>query len=226
MARTKNYEDAIGRKHKNMPRRQEVTQRCVGSPLKNPDDQRDSRLMGSTAELRNKIWEHVFQDSVVKLRDRRKNYIELCLNAPGLLVSCKQVYPEAVGIYYTNTAFKVWYTAKRLRCKTACTPTRLPEFLHGIGKEKASLIRNIYLNDRRDDWRTDTPRELIISRSQSAAWTLHQGMLEVQQAYGITVAPGVLKGRLVTCEGEDLWTSRPGKAKDELLAKLAEKCQA
>ncbi|KAK4617469.1 hypothetical protein CLAFUW4_12599 [Fulvia fulva] len=76
----------------------------------------------------------------MKLRDRRKNTFIRCVDAPGLLLTCKQIYSEATGIYYSMSTFEVWYSSTRLARRSGNTTTRLPEFLHGIGKAKRDLI--------------------------------------------------------------------------------------
>lgn len=58
------------------------------------------RFFDIPAELRNRIYEYNFSGAMVKLKDKGK-----LLQAPSLLVACKQLYSEATSIYYAETMF-------------------------------------------------------------------------------------------------------------------------
>ena len=60
-----------------------------------------SRLLDLPAELRVKIYEHVFEDCRIRLPCRNRTR----LSAPAILLVNKQVYEEAVDIYYASATF-------------------------------------------------------------------------------------------------------------------------
>lgn len=85
--------------------------------FQNAGDQSASRLMGLPAELRNRIFFLAVADSkvfiskntVVKTRALKGRYRSVYgyhLNCqPGVLLACKQIYSEAIKLYYANAEF-------------------------------------------------------------------------------------------------------------------------
>jgi hypothetical protein len=82
------------------------------------DTSQRSRLMSLSAELRNRIYEFAFQGhinrTVYTLRSRpvaRSNSVqdvtrgESKAKPPGLILSCKQIHEEALGIFYSTASF-------------------------------------------------------------------------------------------------------------------------
>lgn len=78
-------------------------------PLKNASSQPDSSLFKLPAELRNRIYELVFEGAKVTIpvRDRSTN--------PHTLTTCKAIYAEARQIFHNKCHFRL-HNAKRLRC--------------------------------------------------------------------------------------------------------------
>lgn len=60
--------------------------------------QSDSSLLALPAELRNRIYDLVFEDCIQDVTIRRPK----SQTPSNLLLTCKQAYQEAIGIYYSN----------------------------------------------------------------------------------------------------------------------------
>lgn len=96
--------------------------------------QDDSRLTRLPAELRNRIYELALPDTIIIPRRRPKMGIpcnKVC--APGLLLTCKQIYQEAIGLYYSSTSF--WFKI----------PDDFARWARIIGIKKLKVIRKIVL---------------------------------------------------------------------------------
>lgn len=61
-----------------------------------------SRLLSLPPELRNEIYNNLFPPSSEGSVERIKPGYEL----PGLLLTCKQVHAECMGLYYSNSIFR------------------------------------------------------------------------------------------------------------------------
>lgn len=74
----------------------------------------DSPLLDLPPEIRNNIYEMVFEGTIIKV-DRE----DLPSTAPGLLRTCRQIYNEAVGMYhasatiYSRFYFRLYMWLKR-----------------------------------------------------------------------------------------------------------------
>ncbi|KAF2162706.1 hypothetical protein M409DRAFT_58114 [Zasmidium cellare ATCC 36951] len=92
-----------------------------------------SRLLGLPPELRNRIYEFVFEDSEVTIRAHR-NGIPCCTYEPpslGILMTCRQTYREATDIFYSVTTF---YFTWRMA---------LVEFLRSLPPRHARMVSTI-----------------------------------------------------------------------------------
>ncbi|KAK5136631.1 hypothetical protein LTR08_002645 [Meristemomyces frigidus] len=66
--------------------------------------QDQSPLMRLAPELRNRIYQMVFEDTEVVLPDASKSH-QGGMRVPGILMACRQVHEEAVGLFYSNAVF-------------------------------------------------------------------------------------------------------------------------
>ncbi|PPJ58980.1 hypothetical protein CBER1_04085 [Cercospora berteroae] len=101
-----------------------------------------SRLMSLPAELRNRIWTAAFEGWTQRIDFHSR--AEIWTNAektyrrqPPLLSTCKQIYAEAIGIYYSTAIFFVD------RLKHEWCRGELSGWLRSIGPERAKLVRNV-----------------------------------------------------------------------------------
>lgn len=181
--------------------------------------------MGLPAELRNRIYHYTFEDSLVDIPARRKPNTKGRLEAPGLLVSCKQAYAEAVSIYYSTVTFEI------LNLHGKGYTNRLPKFLEYIGQEKRALIQSI-----RVGYATSSPMWSL------ALWNVEGFVLtgiyitqsiHLDQAYKdcrakqVVLKEGVIKAGLSLPDdhggSETFWTSEPEKIGKDFLARRAKR---
>lgn len=66
-----------------------------------------SRLLNLPAELRLKIYEYVFEGHIISIRERNGRFGKP--SPPSLLPTCKQIYTEAVDIFYACATFSFNY---------------------------------------------------------------------------------------------------------------------
>ncbi|KAK4494394.1 hypothetical protein PRZ48_014692 [Zasmidium cellare] len=81
------------------------TRKTTVSVLHNASDQSTSRLMSLAPELRNRIYEFVFEDETVTLKAKSTNNPEGRSRVPGVLLACKQTYIESLQIFFNKSIF-------------------------------------------------------------------------------------------------------------------------
>ncbi|USW48585.1 Putative 2EXR domain-containing protein [Septoria linicola] len=107
-----------------------------------PADQSNSRLMSLPAELRNRIWTAYFESVRFHFSAKectRWPSAHLYIKAPPILETCKQVYSEALGIYYSSTTFQGELSEYGDNIRPVL------RWLTNIGRSNARLINNIHL---------------------------------------------------------------------------------
>ncbi|CAK1354207.1 unnamed protein product [Cercospora beticola] len=152
----------MARRSRGQRRRHAVQQRKQSERRRaeTDDTQQASRLMALPAELRNRIWTYVFEGSVQELRVDgfytpgmkglwrdpsgpppttrvMAGSWSYYTSPPPLLSTCKQVYTEAIGIYYSTTTF----LSKVPACEMSAE--KLVAWMKKIGPERAKLIGNV-----------------------------------------------------------------------------------
>lgn len=71
------------------------------------DAPKQSRFLSLPAELRNAIYSALFPPSDPdKDSDGHVQRIKSSYRLPGLLLTCKQIHSECMGLYYSNTIFR------------------------------------------------------------------------------------------------------------------------
>ncbi|KXT04725.1 hypothetical protein AC579_622 [Pseudocercospora musae] len=185
--------------------------------LDNINPQADSDLMGKlSAEIRNQIWDLVFESPTVVVRSR------LTPNTPppGILLSCKQAYYEAIKLHWTNSTFYIfgpwphrWFTRIGRRRRELLTDARIDG--HGF-------LRPAYKR-----WTPLGPPDvsflgvsyLVQQVQEVTKW------LEDCSAGRRGVAPGVIKVGLLFAEHgcnapvTKVWTADPNKTGKEWAGK-------
>ena len=162
--------------------------------------QTDSPLMLLPGEIRNIIYEYVFAGSICRVYNRKSPDFKLSA-APALLVSCKQSYFEALGFYYSTANFVFDY-----RCKT-----RLKKYLSKIGRARASMLRNVNI----EDWLAFIPT-IVNPKSLLHAASLQDKYLQSLVPVFPALAQGTLK-LSVDFEQGRVWTSTPSETAREFL---------
>jgi hypothetical protein len=84
-------------------------------------------------EIRNAIYEELFEFSVPISIDRAREPSCGTLNGVNLLATCRQIHTEAVGIVYSRNVFKCDYAGKG-----DCTRV-FRNWLRGMGRNRDSL---------------------------------------------------------------------------------------
>ncbi|KAF2165990.1 hypothetical protein M409DRAFT_55346 [Zasmidium cellare ATCC 36951] len=75
------------------------------STLSNATNQSASRLMSLAPELRNRIYEFIFEDQMVTLKSKSKSNPSGRSKVPGILMTCKQTYTESLHIFFNKSVF-------------------------------------------------------------------------------------------------------------------------
>ncbi|EME40465.1 hypothetical protein DOTSEDRAFT_74140 [Dothistroma septosporum NZE10] len=174
--------------------------------------------MGLPAELRNRIYYYIFNKFVVKIPRRREPNPKGLLEAPGLLVTCKQAHAEAINIHYCTVAFQVY------NCYCPDSVTRLPKFLKTLGQQKVDLLRRIRVRHISMSGCFNI-QDLVHSEVEGAERALECAREEILKApKKVTLKEGVLKACVSIHSAEHhfkAWTSEPSKVADKYLAKVA-----
>ncbi|PPJ58950.1 hypothetical protein CBER1_04086 [Cercospora berteroae] len=182
------------------------------------DTQPPSELMSLPAELRNRIWTYLFEDSIQELHGSgyttygMEGNWKYCSKPPHLLLTCQQLYTEAIGIYYSSSTFFGKITAHK---KSA---DKFKTWMRTIGIERASLIKNVrffvsgvyeHLHDidckAYYDWEYILEAAVLLETIKAAAASVHSGGLCV---YGNLWYYDQKKGF-------EIWTPNPHKTNNE-----------
>ncbi|KAM3415887.1 hypothetical protein BST61_g9389 [Cercospora zeina] len=126
-----------------MVRRSRAQRRRFAARQRKKANLRHAGLMSLPSELRNRIWTLFFGGSIKDLC--AVSYAACGMDAdwsfqsspPPLLLTCKQVYAEAVGIYYSTTTFSTKISPTRIGAE------RFTAWMEAIGFEKGSLIKDM-----------------------------------------------------------------------------------
>ncbi|CAK1354192.1 unnamed protein product [Cercospora beticola] len=193
----------------------------------NAKQQEQSRLMSLPAELRNHIYAYSLGGVWLGLHDYDESDKDKLLdarNAPGILLTCKRIHQEAIGIFYSTAIFSfplAWCNDEPI------FNTRTKQWLTSIGYGRASQIKKIGAcarlqrvadlrpwedDDEEDDFMGYDEDEYVgvnCVKDMNAVRQLAEGI------YGRTVwGPEVVKSRLIfkTWHGDfGVWTSDPRK---------------
>ncbi|KAF7187541.1 hypothetical protein HII31_11165 [Pseudocercospora fuligena] len=104
------------------------------------------------AEIRNRIYELTFSGTVKLGRATRKeSKVKNAAGrprAPGILCSCKQIYQEAIKIYWTTTTF-FFPRSDKLRSYHV-SGNDAAAWLNAIGRRRRELLRNVRIRTSPD----------------------------------------------------------------------------
>lgn len=191
--------------------------------LVNAKQQEQSRLMLLPAELRNRIYSLALDDLWVDIYPSGHDLLPDVTNAPGILLSCKRIYYEATGIYYSNTTF---HNDPGYGRDQATSNERLKQWLTCIGYKRASQIKEIRttMNEEHDIalWRSEVDQATDVKHIKACLEEIHGVRRLAEDIYGRTVwGPEVIKSSL-TLRGlhgwHEIWTPDPWGLYAEALA--------
>ncbi|KAF2212308.1 hypothetical protein CERZMDRAFT_84678 [Cercospora zeae-maydis SCOH1-5] len=191
-----------------MPPRKKLSRRTA-----NP--QFESRLSLLPLELRQEIYRHLFEDTVVVLPRRSSANRKGLSRSPPFLFTCRGFYLEAVDFYYKHSIFQIQHT--RQNSQLPC----LPKWLKQIGKKRAAVIKEIRVAPpigEEKEWvevitgKSGTPKAAR-DCCELAEWTIERAKYWVEKASGVQpLAEGVLKSRL---KGRRIVSKSVGEGSDE-----------
>ncbi|WPA97367.1 uncharacterized protein RHO25_001976 [Cercospora beticola] len=125
-------------------RRRHAARQLKGADLQHASTLgQSSRLMSLPAELRNRIWSAVFEGTTQKLRSTTPSsgaVRSVYSSPPALLCTCKKVYAEALGLYYSSTTFVTYFPVH-----IQASARMVQNWMKSIGIERAKLIQTIRL---------------------------------------------------------------------------------
>ena len=161
--------------------------------------QQKSQLLELPAHLRNDIYRLVLSDKVV-IPPRGKRTNNGRSKPPGLLLACKQIYFEAIKLYYQTTTFYISSGAGH----------RLKEWTNKIGPARTALLKDVHVtwdfgNIGCHDFDGDV--RWIAEKAQ-------QGLDNIRRP--VKLNSGVLKSEVIF-EGYRVWTASPLKLAEEAL---------
>lgn len=171
-------------------------------------------------EVRNHIYEYIFSADVVTIeirRDeshplRRRPYYSRTDPAPGILLSCKQAYTEANGLYYALSQINVNDRETLLQWLK-----KLPQKRRGLIREIRCTwidcsLRKIQSCLRMEgrEGKPDPPHQYMYTCSQSEANAIKHLYEVLRDTDGIVLRPHVLKMQMCrSFEGFNFWTGVP-----------------
>ena len=123
-----------------MPRSQLFSQ--VGAP---ETPQLNSSLLNLPAEIRNDIYERVFDYLAVGPHPRNPNYSQRDSTSKSILLVCKQTHAEAIQLFYRSIVF----------CFVFLPDRGFKSWIRKLGQARASLIEEIRYDGPhrgRKDW--------------------------------------------------------------------------
>ena len=188
----------------------------VRDPLASPAAQSNSRLVSLPAELRNRIYEAVLGGDIVNIPWKSEENPEGLLKSQALLVTCKQVYKDAILMYYATSIFQHVACSDRGRYGENAW-LRLAQWLKTIGSQNAALLTCIRVSEV-SSWSSNanTPSDVVFYELCEATEALRRakGMLSLLRSP--TLGADVLKWNMSTLGGaqkwHDLYTGREHKA--------------
>lgn len=169
--------------------------------LDNADPQTASNLMGKlSAEIRNQIWDLVFESPTVIVRSISATNPNT--SPPGILLSCKQAYYEAIKQHWSNSTF----------CIFGPSPHR---WIASIGRRRRELLKDVRVNSQEPVLPAfKTASRLVINWHDQL--NAGEELLENCQAGKRGVEAGVIKVKLMFREYQNdanpvttVWTSDP-----------------
>lgn len=166
-------------------------------PLDNAADQTGSRLLGLPAELRNRIYEMAFFDTVVVLPSIKKVSPKGLFKGPGILLACKQTYAEAVTLYYTLPTFEAY------------TGSRLSRWLRRIGAVRQEQVTKIHMFQKLRSTLDSTPPTYVHLNEMiwEAGWAVGGlGTISVQRN-DFVVPKEKIKFPITFSSGTILWVN-------------------
>ncbi|KAM3415886.1 hypothetical protein BST61_g9388 [Cercospora zeina] len=207
------------RRHEARQRKEAAQQ--VDTPTAPATNGVSSRLMALPAELRNRVWTAVFEGWTQKIDhpgrvQRMKGTDKDYSRQPSLLATCKQIYAEAVGIYYSTAIFlKETSNRRGYSCEVD-----LDIWMKRIGSERAKLVSNLRLQLCQTYWQLGD----LYVQSDPADWRVRNYVNNMKAARAIAARHGnhdlVVMGDLwYDSRWGDrvvVWTSEPSETDREL----------
>lgn len=162
--------------------------------------QQDSPLLDLPAELRNNIYEMIFEDNIINVEGEQPR-----AQAPGLLVTCRQFYNEGIGVYYACASV---YGKLDLEVWSWLTQYHRLESLGSFRKS----IKKVLLDHAGDHWRpldlhTSTAwlrRNIRETTAQYAAEEIDETRQSVRD-----VSSDRFKVSILAPNQEMIWTTNP-----------------
>ncbi|CAK1354206.1 uncharacterized protein RHO25_001975 [Cercospora beticola] len=203
----------VARKQKESAQQNATTSKRSMNPL-------PSRLMSLPAELRNRVWTAVFEGWTQRIDyyNRAQKWTaadKAYRRQPPLLSTCKQIYAEAVGIYYSKAIF---FTSI---ISSECADRVLRTWLYKIGSERAKLVRNVRCHLSMTPWWLEDLN--VKSDPRERHWRIHNHEDRLRWARDVAAANGgseaVIKGDLWYESDWDrivIWTSDPVETEQEI----------
>lgn len=166
-------------------------------------------LLALPAELRNNIWEEVFEGNEVQISTTRRGRSRGS-TAPALLLTCKHIYSEASSVYYALSDFQaVTRSYHRLADRLVCLP-----------KSSFNLIQRISINliQHRDSY---IEPEDWASRAQENVLRMQETLIASShpQAHNVKIRTVVYD-----VVGSRFWTSTPWETFVALIKAPSGKC--
>ncbi|KAK3721092.1 hypothetical protein LTR37_003382 [Vermiconidia calcicola] len=154
-------------------------------------DEKHFRFLDISAELRNAIYEKTFEDTIVYLEWHRSA-------PPSILMANKQIYNEAVMLFYRHATFTFYSTTALIRWYTRIPPK--------FGST-VSCIQH---------W----PRITTSAKELKGAIDMINRIHSLITKGNRALKPGVLQFKVHAGSGKTLWTSDPKKHLDTSKARL------
>lgn len=108
--------------------------------------QEGSRLMSLPGELRNRIYALALPGPYVTVQKYLLGFMPHITTAPALLLTCKRIHQESIGIYYSSTIF---LNQPSHLLKPSERNDDLDKWLRGIGSARVCRIQHIWT----DPWK-------------------------------------------------------------------------
>lgn len=164
--------------------------------------QQDSPLLDLPPEIRNIIYERVFENAIIKIEGEG-----LISEAPSLLLTCRQVYDEALGMYYacsmvyTKYGWKLWMWLWRTRLKLSTEAL----------VNRRNSVKNALFEHAKNYWgQSELRLELRMIRANREAEARPAAVeLEDIRSRAPHAPNHLLKASILAPSQEMVWTSNP-----------------
>lgn len=165
--------------------------------------QTQSRLMQLPPEIRDQIYELLFEDCIVRVNVYKWS------KPPGVLLTCKEIHCEAIGVYYRNATFRASYS------KDGEVSTRR---LQKLPWKYQNLIRRVAL-DTVTKYKVNNIPMPPAALAQVAEYDIEDAKLLLASSWWMKMQPTVVvSNSMKTPDGKLIWSDTPLKTYRDLEA--------